>query len=94
MNKLTKKNSRRQLGLSEWDRIGTLPRAGKSGDTPPRPSKSLVASLDIQDKPKKSPLYLRVDEDVLEWYRGHGKGYQTMINALLRSYMEEAQKRQ
>ena len=37
---------------------------------------------------RKSQLTLRVDSDVLEWYKNQGAGYQTKINALLRAYME------
>ncbi len=37
----------------------------------------------------KQQLTLRVDRDVLEWYRSQGPGYQTRINALLRAYMQE-----
>ncbi len=37
--------------------------------------------------PKKS-LTLRLDADVLEWFREQGKGYQTRINAILRTYMK------
>jgi uncharacterized protein (DUF4415 family) len=37
---------------------------------------------------KKLPMTVRLDEDVLKWFRGHGKGYQTRINAVLRSYMQ------
>jgi ABC-type transport system substrate-binding protein len=32
---------------------------------------------------------LRVDDDVLDWFKRQGPGYQTRINALLRAYMEE-----
>lgn len=35
----------------------------------------------------KKQVTLRLDADVLEWFRAHGKGYQTRINALLREYM-------
>ena len=38
--------------------------------------------------PRKTQLTLRVDTEVLEWYRMQGPGYQTKINALLRAYME------
>ena len=38
---------------------------------------------------RKDQLTLRVDSDVLAWYRKQGSGYQTKINALLRAYMEE-----
>jgi uncharacterized protein (DUF4415 family) len=39
--------------------------------------------------PRKMQLTIRVDSDVLEWYRRQGPGYQTRINALLRAYMQE-----
>jgi uncharacterized protein (DUF4415 family) len=37
---------------------------------------------------KKSQVTLRIDSDVLEWFKSQGKGYQTQINSLLRAYME------
>ncbi|MGB9458132.1 MAG: BrnA antitoxin family protein [Bryobacteraceae bacterium] len=39
-------------------------------------------------RPIKKPLTIRLDADVLDWLKGQGKGYQTRINALLRSSME------
>jgi len=42
----------------------------------------------IQPRTKKQ-LTLRLDSDVLDWFRRQGRGYQTRINALLRAYMEE-----
>jgi uncharacterized protein (DUF4415 family) len=38
-------------------------------------------------KPKKS-ISLRIDQDVLEWFKSQGKGYQTRINAVLKAYKE------
>jgi len=38
-------------------------------------------------EPKK-PVTLRLDSDVLDWFRAQGKGYQTRINTLLREYMK------
>ena len=44
-------------------------------------------------KPRtKTQLILRVDSDVLEWYKKQGRGYQTKINLLLRAYMQEHQR--
>jgi uncharacterized protein (DUF4415 family) len=44
-------------------------------------------------KPRtKTQLTLRVDSDVLEWYKKQGRGYQTKINMLLRAYMQEHQR--
>ncbi len=45
----------------------------------------------LKPVPKKSQVTLRIDADVLEWFKGTGKGYQTRINTLLRTYMEESQ---
>jgi uncharacterized protein (DUF4415 family) len=42
--------------------------------------------------PRKKQLTLRVDSDVVEWYKNQGRGYQTKINALLRAYMTEHQR--
>src|SRR5271168_4743404 len=39
-------------------------------------------------RPVKKPLTIRLDADVLAWLKGAGSGYQTRINALLRSAME------
>jgi uncharacterized protein (DUF4415 family) len=37
----------------------------------------------------KATLNMRIDHDVLEFFRRQGKGYQTKINAVLRSYVEQ-----
>ncbi len=37
----------------------------------------------------KRQLTLRLDSDVIEWYKQQGRGYQTKMNALLRAYMQE-----
>ena len=36
----------------------------------------------------KQPISLRVDRDVLDWFKSQGKGYQSLMNAVLRSYVE------
>jgi uncharacterized protein (DUF4415 family) len=44
-------------------------------------------------KPKVD-LHMRVDGDALDWFRQSGKGYQTRINAVLRSYVTHMRKRE
>ena len=36
----------------------------------------------------KASVCIRLDQEVLDWFKAQGKGYQTRINALLRAYME------
>ena len=41
--------------------------------------------------PGKDAVKLRIDRDVLAWFRGSGKGYQTRINTVLRAFMKARQ---
>jgi uncharacterized protein (DUF4415 family) len=38
--------------------------------------------------PGKKSIHLRVDADVLEWFKSQGRGYLTRMNAVLRSFMD------
>lgn len=43
--------------------------------------------------PSKTPISIRLDDDVLAFFKEGGAGYQKRINAVLRSYMMHTQKR-
>jgi uncharacterized protein (DUF4415 family) len=43
--------------------------------------------------PKKKAISIRVDEDVLDYFKKEGGGYQRRINAVLRSYMQQKRKK-
>lgn len=43
----------------------------------------------FQPIPRKKQLTIRIDGDVVDWYKSQGRGYQTRINSLLRAYMLE-----
>jgi uncharacterized protein (DUF4415 family) len=38
--------------------------------------------------PMKRHINIRVDSDVLDWFKGTGRGYQTRMNNVLRAYVE------
>ena len=42
--------------------------------------------------PAKAAISLRLDTDVLAFFKAQGRGYQTRINAVLRRYMEAQQR--
>ena len=52
-----------------------------------------MASLEVVMPGRKQSISLRVDSDVLAYFKSFGKGYQTRMNAVLRTYMQ-AQQRQ
>ena len=41
---------------------------------------------------KKKAISIRLDEDVVDFFRGQGSGYQTRVNAVLRHFMEKTKK--
>ncbi len=44
-------------------------------------------------RPIKKPVTLRLDADVLAWFKKQGKGYQTRINRALRRVMADEKKK-
>jgi uncharacterized protein (DUF4415 family) len=54
----------------------------------------LRAKLAKRGRPAKAPedrkeqIALRVDKDVLDWYRAQGTGWQTRMNAVLKAYRD------
>ncbi len=56
-------------------------------DIPPQ-DKTFLKKATTAWFPAKRQLTIRLDADVLAWLKGHGKGYQTRINRILRVVME------
>jgi uncharacterized protein (DUF4415 family) len=48
-----------------------------------------VVRYGLKPVDRKELLILRLDRDVVEWYRKQGQRYHTRINALLRAHMQE-----
>ena len=46
------------------------------------------ARVVMPDARGKTSVHLRIDSDVLEWFKHQGKGHLTRMNAVLRAYME------
>ena len=78
---------------TDWKRVDTMTdKQIDFSDTPevtPDMFARAVVRRGLKPVPRKEQLTIRVDSDVLEWYRRQGPGYQTRINALLRAYMQE-----
>ena len=55
-------------------------------DAPFRPDAVWVKAVDVPHGKKQ--ISLRIDEDVLNFFRQTGKRYQSRMNAVLRSYVE------
>ncbi len=84
MNENAFKNS----SLTDWERVDALTDDDiDTGDIPPL-DEDFFANAELKMPEPKQAITIRVDKDVLAWFKSQGKGYQTRINAVLRMYME------
>lgn len=42
----------------------------------------------LKPVPAKELISLRIDQDVIEWFKAQGPGYQTRINSVLRAFRD------
>ena len=64
-------------------------------DIPPIPPEMFARAIvrkGLKPVGRKSQITLRIDSDVLEWFRAKGTGYQSQMNAILRAYKEAHEK--
>jgi len=88
---------RRGETYTDWERAGAMTQEEIEAQIAADPDEAgMVYDWDnattVMPKPKVD-LHMRIDGDVLDWFRGAGKGYQTRINAVLRSYVTQMRKR-
>jgi uncharacterized protein (DUF4415 family) len=77
---------------TDWERVDALQDEDIDfSDNPeltPEMFARAVARRGLRPLPRKQQVTLRIDDDVLQWFKAQGKGFQSRINALLRAYME------
>jgi len=80
----TSSNPRRVRKMLDTDVV----RHGDAPEWTPERFARAIARKGLKPVPKKALLSLRIDRDVIEWFKKQGAGYQSRMNALLRAYME------
>jgi uncharacterized protein (DUF4415 family) len=90
-----KRRSSSKKSRTNYRRLRTM----KDADiqlTPEHPEASVehivrgIVRSGLKAVPRKASISLRIDADVLDWFKEQGAGYQTRINAVLRAYREAA----
>jgi uncharacterized protein (DUF4415 family) len=61
-------------------------------EIPPEKFARALVRKGLQPVVRKAQITLRIDADVLEWFRERGAGYQSRINAVLRAYKQAHQR--
>ena len=84
-------NSISNKSQTDWDKLEDMPDDeidfSDVEEITPELFAQAIVRHGLKPVPKKEQITLRVDSDVLRWFRSQGKGYQTKINDLLRAYM-------
>ncbi len=72
---------------TDWRKLATT--ADDKIDTSdiPELDKNFFREARIRLPKTKQLVSLRLDSDILDWFKRRGKGYQTRINAVLRAYV-------
>jgi Uncharacterized protein conserved in bacteria len=80
--------------LEQWKEIVERDDANLLAEYAPIPPEDVIwAMAPLPQHPGKTSVHLRVDTDVLQWFRGQGKGHLTRMNAVLRAYMDANRRR-
>jgi uncharacterized protein (DUF4415 family) len=78
---------RRGEGRTDWTMSQEeAMRRRRADPEAPLPYEGWQETITLELPQPKEQVTLRLDRDLLRWFRAHGRGYQTRINAVLRSY--------
>lgn len=93
-----KENSISTKSQTDWARIDAMTDQDiDTSDIPPITPELFATAIVRQGlKPMqvKKQVTIRLDADVLIWFKAQGQGYQTQINELLRAYMNASRVRE
>jgi len=88
-----KKRSSSKASKTDWKRVrATKDKAiAVSAEHPEAEMKHIVRGIvrrGLKPVAPKASVALRLDADVLSWFKAQGAGYQTRINAVLRAFKD------
>src|SRR5260370_38760986 len=84
----------KRKGETDWKRVDALTDADiakaiqNDPDTLEVDREWFRTAMVLRPAQDKEPVTVRLDSDMLAWFRRQGRGYQTRINAILRAYYE------
>ena len=84
---------RKGKGQTDWERLRREQEAGLEPEVDADEGEFDWSQARVVMPPSKQAISVRIDRDVLDFFKSQGRGYQTRINAVLRSYMEAKQGR-
>ena len=82
-------NSLKRTSLTDWERLDQMTDDEiDTSDIPPL-DETWFESAELRLPKPKQTITIRLDEEIVNWFKQEGKGYQTRINAVLKMYVEQ-----
>jgi len=89
-----KKNSRKRSGQTDWKRLSKMKDEEIDfSDNPEMTLEEFEKYAEFGVFANKQLISLRLDKDIIAWFKAQGPMYQTRMNHALRSYMAAVQSR-
>ena len=79
---------RKGEGRTDWDRLRREAEQGIEPEIDSEEGELDWSTVRIVMPPSKTGIYIRLDDDILAFFKKQGRGYQARINAVLRGYIE------
>lgn len=94
---VTRRWGDRRKGKTDWARVDALTDEAIDASIRNDPDWAEFENVDwskavLVMPPKKKAISIRVDEDVLNYFKEEGAGYQSRMNAVLRTYVDQTRK--
>src|SRR5579872_1123200 len=94
---VTRRWGDRRKGKTNWARFDAMTDEEVEASIANDPEWAEFKNIDWSDAvlvvpTRKKAISIRVDEDVLDYFKSQGEGYQRRMNAVLRSYMQQKAK--
>jgi uncharacterized protein (DUF4415 family) len=89
----------RKGGMTDWARVDALTdediekAVAEDPDAAPLLDEEWFAKARLLWPQEKAAISIRLDQDVVDFFKAQGRGYQTRINAVLRAYIEAQKSR-
>jgi uncharacterized protein (DUF4415 family) len=93
ITRVSRKRLATMKDLTDWDRVRSMTEeeiernAADDPDNPPWTEEEWARARVVFPQ-GKAPVTLRLDKDIIAWFKSRGRGYQTRINAVLRAFVE------
>jgi uncharacterized protein (DUF4415 family) len=93
ITRVSKDQLAKMIDETDWARVAAMTEADIERAAAEDPDASMTTARDWEDArvvwPQTTePVTLRLDKDVLAWFRRQGRGYQARINAVLRAFVQ------